>query len=246
MIPRILRLEKKNIIYTKNKSEIKYIMKPILIIGTGGAARLAYDEITKKKISIFGFVEFKKFYRKKNYLNKPVIKFEEITPDLVEKFNFFYLKSYDDLNELRSKNFLIFKKKKFKFISYISDEVKLDPSISVGENTFILGGQTICSDVKIGNNVVIWSHNHIGDRTTVEDHVWISSSVSIGGDAVIGIKSFLGLNSTICNSVKIAKENFIGANALITKNTNNYEVFIEQSTAKLNINSKVFFKTIKF
>lgn len=221
-------------------------MKPILIIGTGGAARLAHDEIIKKKISIFGFVEFKEFYKKKTFLKKPVIRFEEITPDLIEKFNFFYLKSYDDLNNLRCKNFLIFKKKKFKFISYISDEVNLDYNISVGENTFILGGQTICSEVKIGNNVVIWSHNHIGDRTVVEDHVWISSCVSIGGDAVIGNKSFLGLNSTICNSVKIGKENFIGANALITKNTNASEVFIQPSTQRLNINSKAFFKTIKF
>ena len=221
-------------------------MKPILIIGTGGAAKLAYNEISKKKLSIYGFVEFKKFYNKKNYLNKPVIKFEDITDDLVKKFNFFYLKNYDDLNDIRAKNFIIFKKKSFKFISYISDEVKLDRNILIGENTFILGGQTFCSGVKIGNNVVIWSHNHIGDRTIVEDHVWISSSVSIGGDSLIGCKSFLGLNSTICNSVKVGKDNFIGANALITKNTNNFEVYINPSTKKLDINSKIFFKTIKF
>jgi len=87
-------------------------MKQILIIGTGGGAKLAYDEIKKKNLNIFGFVEFKEFYKKKTFLKKPVLKFEEITPDLIEKFNFFYLKSYDDLNNLRCKNFLIFKKKK--------------------------------------------------------------------------------------------------------------------------------------
>jgi len=221
--------------------------KKLIIFGTGGAAKLAYEKISAKNdIEIQGFLEFKKYYKNNSFLGKNVYKFENINKNFVKKYLLFYLKSYEELNKTREENFNLFKKKKFKFYSYISSKPQKENNVKIGDNCFILENQTLCSNVTIGDNVVIWSNNHIGDRTKVSSHCWISSSISIGGDTKIGKNTFIGLNATICNSINIGEKNFIGSNAHITKNTNNHEVYIENPTKKLNINSSKFSKIIKF
>ena len=116
--------------------------------------------------------------------------------------------------------------------------------MEVGENCFIMENQTINLDVKIGNNVVMWSGNHIGDRSIVEDHVWITSQVAIGGDTRIGEGSFIGMNATVGHGVKIGKNNFIGANTLITKCSNNNQAFAQPGTKALKVTSQQFAKVI--
>ena len=220
-------------------------MKKLLIFGTGGGAKLAYEKILEKNdIDIYGFVEFKKFYKKK-YLNKPVFMFEKINSQYYKNFLVFIHKNFNNLNEDRTKIYKKFKKMKFKFYSYIHPSLKYK-NIKFGENCFILENQSICSDVKIGNNVVMWTHNHIGDRTEIKDNVWISSSVTIGGDCMIEKNCFLGMNSTISHGVKIKENNLIGANALISKNTHKNQVFITESTKPAKVNSKEFVKKFQF
>lgn len=220
-------------------------MKKLLIFGTGGGARLAYEKIIEKKdVEVIGFIEFKKFY-KKRYLNKPVFIFEKINTKYNKKFIIFIHKNFNNLNEDRTKIYKIFKKMKFRFYSYVHPSI-INKKFKIGENCFILENQSICADVKIGNNVVMWTHNHIGDRSIIKDNVWISSSVTIGGDCCIGKNSFLGMNSTISHSLKVADNNLIGANSLISKNTKKNQVFITESTKPAKINSKEFVKRFQF
>jgi len=217
------------------------VKKKLLIFGTGGGAELAFKKIKKKKdIEIFGFVEFQKYYKKKLFLNLPVIKFENLNKSHVKNFLIIVHKNFDNLNQDRTNIYKIFKKKKFKFYSYI--DPSLDLNFKVGENCFILSNQSICEDVKIGNNVVMWSHNHIGDRTIIKDNVWITSCVSIGGDCNIGEDTFIGMNATIAHDTKIEKKNLIGANSLITSNTKKFDTFIVKTTKKTNIKSTDFVK----
>lgn len=71
----------------------------------------------------------------------------------------------------------------------------------------------------IGNNVILWSGNHVGHDTVIEDHCFITSHVVLAGWVVVGSNSFIGINATIRDHVKIGKGNVIGAGALIIKDT---------------------------
>ena len=53
----------------------------------------------------------------------------------------------------------------------------------------ILENNVIQTNVSIGNNVILWSGNHVGHRSTIEDHVHMSSHCVISGFCTI--KSFL-------------------------------------------------------
>ena len=59
------------------------------------------------------------------------------------------------------------KAKGYRCISYVHSRHYSLEGVTVGENCFILDDQIFNLDVSIGDNVTIWSGNHIGDRTVV-------------------------------------------------------------------------------
>ncbi|WP_245213936.1 hypothetical protein [Rhodoferax sp. AJA081-3] len=62
----------------------------------------------------------------------------------------------------------------------------------IGENCFILEDNTLQPFTKIGNNVILWSGNHIGHHGEIHDHVTFTSHVVMSGHCSIGPYSFLG------------------------------------------------------
>ena len=73
-----------------------------------------------------------------------------------------------------------------------------------GDNCFILEDNTIQPFVTIGNNVTLWSGNHIGHDSVIEDHCFITSHVVVSGHVRVGARSFLGVNATLRNAITIA------------------------------------------
>src|SRR3546814_6101856 len=75
---------------------------------------------------------------------------------------------------------------------------------------------TIQPTVKIGNNVMIWSGNHLGHGTQIKDHVYIASHVCIAGHCVIGERSSMGVNATTADLTTFAAACFITLDASVT------------------------------
>ena len=95
-----------------------------------------------------------------------------------------------------------------------------------GDNCFILEDNTVQPFVRIGNNVTLWSGNHIGHDSTIDDHCFISSHVVMLGSRSDRAGCFIGVNATLRNSITIAEFTLIGAGALVTKNTEPRSVYL--------------------
>lgn len=80
--------------------------------------------------------------------------------------------------------------------------------------------------VRVGNNVVLWSGNHIGHQTVIKDNVFISSHVVVSGYCEVGENCFLGVNSSIANNVTIARDCLIGMGAVVNKDTEERKVYV--------------------
>ena len=85
----------------------------------------------------------------------------------------------------------------------------------VGENTFIFEANVIQPFVKIGDNVVMWSGNHIGHHTHIASHCFIASHAVISGHVTIGESCFIGVNATLRDGIDIAPRCVIGAGAVV-------------------------------
>jgi len=107
----------------------------------------------------------------------------------------------------------------------------------MGENCFILEDVTIQPFVEFGDDVIVWSGNHIGHHSKIGNHCFITSHVVISGNVEVGDYCFLGVNSTIRDGIKIANHCVIGAGAVILKNTKEKEVYTAKGTELLPIPS---------
>jgi UDP-3-O-[3-hydroxymyristoyl] glucosamine N-acyltransferase len=94
---------------------------------------------------------------------------------------------------------------------------------------------TIQPFVEIGENVILWSGNHIGHHSRVGDNCFISSHVVISGGVSIGANTFIGVNATLRDNIKIGSHNVIGAGALILNDTEDYAVYPGVATAPAKV-----------
>ncbi len=223
-------------------------MAKVIIFGIGRGADVAFRYLIKDSPHhICAFTVEKQYLKETKFHNLPIIDFDIIeTVYPPGEYEMFVPLGFKNLNKIRQEKYMRAKQKGYAFISYVSSTIPHIENLKVGENCFILEGQTINLDVTIGNNVTIWSGNHIGDCSVIKDHNWLSSHVCISGEVIIESFCFLGNNSTISNQVTIAPLSFIGANALITKNTVEGGVYLASGAPKSPLNSNRFMGLIDF
>lgn len=113
----------------------------------------------------------------------------------------------------------------YRFASYVSSRAHVHQPVELGENSFVFEANVVQPFVTIGDNVVMWSGNHIGHHSVIEEDCFIASHAVICGRVRIGRGSFIGVNATVIDGVTVGSENIIGAGSLITGDTEKNQVF---------------------
>lgn len=108
----------------------------------------------------------------------------------------------------------------------------------IGDNCFILEDNTIQPFVKIGNNVTLWSGNHVGHHSVIEDHCFLASHIVVSGRVRIGRSCFIGVNATFRDHVDIGEKSIIGAGALILSDVQPEGVYIGNATERSRVPSR--------
>jgi sugar O-acyltransferase (sialic acid O-acetyltransferase NeuD family) len=218
--------------------------KQLIIIGAGETAMLAYEYFTyDSDYNVVAFAVNREFIEETTLYDLPIIPLEDIhTTYTPADYEAFIAISSGKLNRVRTEFYAELKNKGYTLASYVSSKAFVWRNVEVGDNCFILEDNTLQPFVKIGNNVTLWSGNHIGHRTVIKDNCFISSHCVISGFCEIGESSFLGVNCTIEDNVKVEKDNFIGAGALIQKNTQEKEFFQLKQTELSKINTHRLFR----
>ncbi len=216
----------------------------LVIIGAGETAMLAYEYFTyDSDYNVAAFSVNNEFVSESTIYDLPVTSLEDIqtiySPD---DYEVFIAISSGKLNRVRNSLYTELKNKGYTFASYVSSKAFVWRNVEVGDNCFILENNTLQPFVKIGNNVTLWSGNHIGHRTVINDNCFISSHCVISGFCEIGESSFLGVNCTLEDNVKVEKDNFIGAGALIQKSTKEKEFFQLKQTELSKIHTHRLFR----
>jgi len=206
--------------------------KKLIIFGTGQIAELAYYYFSSdSEYSVQAFSVDKEYIESEDFFELPVIAFEEIQASFPpEDYEMFIALSYSEVNSIRKKKYFAAREKGYKLASYISSRATILNDMSIGDNCFILENNTIQPFVSIGNNVTLWSGNHIGHHSEICDHVFMASHVVVSGGVHIGSQSFLGVNATLINNISIGEGCVIGAGALVNSNVESHLVIKSNST----------------
>lgn len=207
-------------------------MAKIIIFGAGDIARLAHYYFTRDSAhEVVAFTVDQQYRREEVFLGLPLFDFEEIPAHYPpNSYKMFVALSYAKMNKIRAEKYYRAKALGYELVSYVSRKCSFLTDHPVGDNCFILEDNTIQPFVKIGNNVTLWSGNHIGHDSIIEDHCFLASHIVVSGHVHIHPYCFIGVNATLRNSITIAHETLIGAGAVIMKNTVEKGVYIPQRT----------------
>jgi sugar O-acyltransferase (sialic acid O-acetyltransferase NeuD family) len=195
------------------------IAKKLVIFGSGVMAELSHYYFTNDSdYDVVGFTVDKDFIHENVCMGLPVVAFEDLPEHFSpESHELFIALSYSQLNRVRKERFIEAKKKGYSLASYISSHATVLNDGKIGDNCFVLEDNTIQPFVKIGHNVTLWSGNHIGHHSTIDDHTFIASHVVISGGVNIGKQCFIGVNATLRDHINIGDKCVVGAGALILK-----------------------------
>lgn len=202
--------------------------RKIVIVGDGETAELAYEYFTHDSPhQVVAFSVEREYAKKESLFGLPVVHFEELEQQFSPAdYSAFVAISYTQLNRVRARLYQETKRRGYPLVSYVSSRAFVWRNVEIGENCFILENNVLQYAVRIGNNVVLWSGNHVGHQTVIRDHTFVSSHVVISGYCDVGESCFLGVNSCIANNVAIGNDCLIGMGAVVNKNTEERKVYV--------------------
>lgn len=193
-------------------------MTNLVIFGDGAAAELAnYYFETDSNYTVVAFSVDDNYLRGRDSLwGKPLIGSSAVSKIFSPaSSHFFVALGYSGINSLRKTKFMWAKSQGFHLASYVSSRAILAANVILGENAFILEQNNIQPFAEIGDNVTLWSGNHIGHHSRIGNHVFIASHVVISGNVIISDEVFIGVNATLRDNLRIGAKSVIGAGATI-------------------------------
>jgi len=197
--------------------------KKIVIFGTQDFAQLAKFYLdTDSDFNPVAFAVHKEQKTEKTLHSLPVVDFESIEKKYPPNRFKFFAPLAD--NKLREQIYKEAAKKGYEFISYISSKATVLTK-DIGKNCFILEDNTIQPFVKIGDNVIMWSGNHIGHHSIIKPYTFFSSHVVLSGHCTVKPHCWFGVNSTIRDGLTIAEGTFVAMSACLTKNTEPWALY---------------------
>lgn len=206
--------------------------KKLLIFGSGTLAEIAGYYFNKdSNYQLIGFVDQPEFTKEKaSLLDLPVFHWgEALLNSLETDLQFFVAIGYRKTNTVRQERYDQIKSLGYTCASYVSSRANV-MSESIGENCFILEGNVLQPFTVVGNNVTMWSGNHLGHHSIVEDHTFIASHAVISGKCRIGRNSFLGVNCCLHDGVEIGPKSIIGAGSIVVESCAERSVFSPAKT----------------
>ena len=202
-------------------------MKPIYIVGAGGAAKeihLLIKEINLIK-PVFDFKGFVDVCSEKH------ITIGKYKYDIIEESTF--LKNHEnvcvifglgDASKLKKIAESYKETKKFEFPNIIHPNVNLDESVNLGVGNIITTLCVFTVDTVVGSFNYFNRGNQIGHDCSIGSYNVINPVIS--GGVIIEDENLIGTNSTILQYIKIGSKNTVGAGAVVTKNVENNRCMI--------------------
>ncbi|WP_455921244.1 acetyltransferase [Pseudomonas putida] len=211
----------------------------LVIFGAGDIAQLAHFYFSSdSNYQVVAFAVDEAMIKTSVFCDLPVVPFEQVASLYpASSHDFFIALSYSQLNEVRKEKYLKVKSLGYRVASYISSQATVLNEHRFGENCFVLEDNTVQPFVTIGNNVTLWSGNHIGHHSVVGDHTFIASHVVVSGGVRIGEQCFIGVNATLRDHINIGDKCVIGAGALLLADAEPGGVYIGTATERARVPS---------
>ena len=216
--------------------------KSLVIVGNGEIAEMACEYFTHDSdYEVRAFAIGAEYIREPVLADKPVVPLEEVASLYPPgEHDAFVAIGDGQLNRIRRRQVAACHALGYRLASYVSSKAFVWRNVAVGANCFILEHNVLQPFVTIGDNVTLWSGNHIGHRSVMEDDVFMSSHVVVSGFCRVGRASFIGVNAALGPHVAVAEDNYIGMGAVLTASTEPDSIYQGDPAERRKVSARRF------
>lgn len=213
--------------------------KRVVIFGTGDFARVAAVYLrADSPWEVAAFTVHQRHITEPSLLGVDVVPFERLLETHPpSEFAMFVAIGFRRVNKARAEIYDQCKALGYELISYVNSKTASWGEIAIGDNCFIFENNVIQPFVTIGNDVIVWSGNHIGHDARLADHCFIASHSVISGRVEIGPYCFVGVNTTFRDGITIGASCIIGAGAIMLADAEPDGVYGVRGTARASLTS---------
>jgi len=190
-------------------------MDKIVIIGTGGHARVVIDAAIGVGKKVLGLVDTDYQNQEESILGVRVLGGFEILSKY-DKTKVSVIIAIGD-NFKRKECYLQLKKQGFIFAKVIHPTAVISKFATIGEGVFINAGVIINTEAVIGNNCIINSGAIVEHEAKIGDYTHLAPGTRVGGRTVIEEGVFVGIGANVADYIKIGRNVIIGAGSVIVK-----------------------------
>jgi sugar O-acyltransferase (sialic acid O-acetyltransferase NeuD family) len=218
--------------------------KSLVLVGDSAFAEIAYEYFTHDSpYRVAGFCVERAYLKRDSLCGLPVVPFEEVERHFDPSQHALHVAVvYTQMNRLRERLCREAKAKGYTLASYVSSRAFVWSNVVLGEHCFIFENNVVQPFVTLGDNVVLWSGNHIGHHSTIESNCFISSHVVISGYVRVGANSFLGVNCCVSNNRTLGRDCWVGPGVTLTQDVPEGSLFKPDKAAPSPVGSLRFFK----
>ncbi len=195
-------------------------MKPVIIIGAGGHARVLLDTLSQVSCTILGFTSLclQRNITSDAFFELPLLGTDEqvfsYPPETIYLVN--GLGMVPGSGFLRRRDiYHKFKHKGYTFANIVHPSAVLAANVTLLEGAQIMAGAVIQTGTVIGENCIINTRTAVDHDVMIGSHVHLAPGTTVCGNVTIGDGTFVGAGSTIVQGIEIGANCIIRAGSVI-------------------------------
>ena len=186
------------------------ILRNVIVIGSGGHAKVILDIIEKSGDKVLGILD-KNRLRGECVLGYPVIGSEmDNTDEFVKDNNYFVIGIGDNCKRRNKAEMLA-----LPWYTAIHPSAIIGKSVEIGEGTVVMANAVINPNAKIGCHCIVNTAASIDHDVTLKNYVHVSPNAAIAGKASIGEECHIGIGVSVIDNISICEKVQIGAGAAV-------------------------------
>lgn len=209
------------------------VMKPIIVLGAGGHAKVLIDAIRLSGTEIIGITD-PSGVKGSEYFGVKVLGDDSqvlnYLPNELELVNGIGSMPNNSVRRILNENMM---SKGYLFGKVIHPSAVIASDVKISDGVQIMAGVVIQPSVKIGNSCIINTGVNIDHDCVIHDDCHLAPGVTLSGNVTIGQQTHIGTGTSIIQDIAIGRNCVIAAGSIIYKDVPLNTQFIQQKTAQL-------------
>lgn len=193
-------------------------MKPVIILGAGGHAKVLLDILKLRSTSIIGLTDADPQKRGQKVLGYEIIGSDQTLADYPpSEVTLVNGLGSTGLPGRRKHLFEKYKELGYNFATVIHPTAFLGSEVHLDEGVQIMAGTIIQTSSQIGMNTIINTKASLDHDCQIGAHVHLAPGVTLSGGVKVGQGSHIGTGANLIQNLQIGPESLIGAGSLVLK-----------------------------